>query len=203
MREPQRKYRHQPQSDKKTPLCSANSICSHFPMDQTPPHVVIFPLPLQGPVNSMLKLAELLCLGGLHITFLVTDHIHARLHRHSNIHTRFQSYPGFRISTISDGLPENHPRDKYLEVFASLRSNAKPLFKELLQRGGISCVIADTGLGFPCDVANDVGIPIFLVRTISAACLWIFFCLPQLIQSGEIPFKGAFAFLFITRIFYF
>ncbi|XP_058216430.1 receptor-like protein Cf-9 homolog [Rhododendron vialii] len=40
-------------------------------MDPQPPHVLIFPLPLQGPINSMLKLAELLCLSGsLHVTFL-------------------------------------------------------------------------------------------------------------------------------------
>lgn len=54
----------------------------------------------------------------------------------------------------------------------------------------ISCVIADGVLGFTCDVAIDVGIPIFYVRTISAACLWVFFCLPQLIHSGELPFEG-------------
>ncbi|KAH6762727.1 hypothetical protein C2S52_020160 [Perilla frutescens var. hirtella] len=165
-------------------------------MDQkppAPPHVLIFPLPLQGPVNSMLKLAELLCLGGLHITFLVTDHIHGRLQRHSNIHTRFQSYPGFRIRTISDGLPESHPRgDKFLELFESLRTKTRPLFKELLQScdDRISCVIADGVLGFTCDVANDVGIPIFYVRTISAACLWVFFSLPTLIHSRELPFQG-------------
>ncbi|KAL1535567.1 7-deoxyloganetic acid glucosyltransferase [Salvia divinorum] len=165
-------------------------------MAKTPPpqRVLIFPLPLQGPVNSMLKLAELLCLGGLHVTFLVTDHIDARLRRYSNVQTRFQSYPGFRLQAISDGLPENHPRgDKFLEVFESMKVYTKPLFKELLQSGGgdrISCVIADGGLGFPLDVAEDVGIPLFIVRTISAACLWVFFCLPQLIQSGELPFTG-------------
>ncbi|KAD7480199.1 hypothetical protein E3N88_03335 [Mikania micrantha] len=126
-------------------------------MDQeaVPPHVLIFPLPLQGPVNSMLKLAELLCLSGLHITFLVTDHIHTRLVKYSNIQSRFNGYPGFRLETISDGLPEDHPR---LELC---------LWK-----------------------SNDVGLPIIYVRTISACCLWVFFCLPKLIESGEIPFTG-------------
>lgn len=175
-------------------------------MDQKPAaaaHVLMFPLPLQGPVNSMLKLAELLCLGGLHVTFLVTDHIHHRLQRHSNIHTRFQSYPGFQLRTISDGLPENHPRgDKFLELIDSLRTHTKPLFKEMLGSCGcrVSCVIADGVLGFPFDVANDVGIPTFYVRTISAACLWVFFSLPQLIHSREIPFQGHLAFLFLLLI---
>ena len=38
------------------------------------PHVLIFPLPAQGHVNSMLNLAQLLSLAGLNITFLNTDH---------------------------------------------------------------------------------------------------------------------------------
>ncbi|KAL6580309.1 hypothetical protein OROMI_008333 [Orobanche minor] len=164
-------------------------------MDQkpTPPvHVLIFPLPLQGPVNSMLNLAELLCLGDLRITFIVTDYIYARLQSHSNnIQTRFSSYSGFQIRTISDGLPENHPRgDRFLELFESLRSKTKPLFREVLSASRVSCVIADGILGFTCDVANDVGVPIFYVRTISAACLWVFFRLPKLIQAREIPFQG-------------
>ncbi|KAG6433248.1 hypothetical protein SASPL_104856 [Salvia splendens] len=160
---------------------------------EQPPHVLIFPLPMQGPLNATLKLAELLCLSGLHITFLLTDHIHARLLRHSNILTRIQSYPSFRIRTIPDGLPENHPRggDSYLELFESLRTKTPPLFKQLLQSGTpISCVIADGVLGFTFDVANEIGIPIFDVRTLSPACLWIFFSLPNLIHSRELPFEG-------------
>ncbi|KAL7146884.1 hypothetical protein ABFS83_06G072200 [Erythranthe nasuta] len=160
-----------------------------------PPHVLIFPLPLQGPVNSMLKLAELLCLADLHVTFLVTDYIYARLQRHSNIQTRFTSYPGFQIRTISDGLPENHPRgDKFLELFESLMTKTKPLFKDMLSNGSlgsrVSCIIADGILGFTCDVANQIRVPIFYVRTISAACLWVFFRLPELIQAGDLPFQG-------------
>ncbi|KAL8247746.1 hypothetical protein R6Q59_008962 [Mikania micrantha] len=171
-------------------------------MDQeaVPPHVLIFPLPLQGPVNSMLKLAELLCLSGLHITFLVTDHIHTRLVKYSNIQSRFNGYPGFRLETISDGLPEDHPRSGavLMEMFDSLKIKTKILLKDLLTSGKlnsdsrrpVTCIIGDGIMGFTCDVANDVGLPIIYVRTISACCLWVFFCLPKLIESGEIPFTG-------------
>ncbi|KAK1364944.1 hypothetical protein POM88_040505 [Heracleum sosnowskyi] len=100
---------------------------------QTQPHVLIFPLPLQGPVNSMFKLAELLCLSNIHVTFLVTEHIHSRLIRFTDVQSRFQRYPGFSLETISDGLPEDHPRgDKFMELFDSLRINTKPLFKKFL-----------------------------------------------------------------------
>ncbi|XP_071705911.1 7-deoxyloganetic acid glucosyl transferase-like isoform X2 [Rutidosis leptorrhynchoides] len=170
-------------------------------MDQStlPPHVLIFPLPLQGPVNSMFKLAELLCLSGFHITFLVTDHIHTRLLKYSNIQSRFERYPGFQLETISDGLPEDHPRsgNGLMEMFDSLKTKNKILFKDLLTSGKlnldsrrpVTCIIADGIMGYTCDVANDVGIPIIFVRTISACCLWVFFCLPKLIESGELPFS--------------
>ncbi|XP_073124534.1 7-deoxyloganetic acid glucosyl transferase-like isoform X2 [Henckelia pumila] len=161
-----------------------------------PPHVLLFPLPLQGPVNSMLKLAELLCLADLHVTFLVTDYIHARLQRHSSFRSRFDHYPNFQINTVSDGLPEDHPRgDRFIELFDSLRRETQPLFKEMLisseseSRRRVSCIVADGILGFTFDVGNELGIPVFYVRTISACCLWVFFCLPKLIQAGEIPFN--------------
>ncbi|KAJ8542093.1 hypothetical protein K7X08_016959 [Anisodus acutangulus] len=166
-----------------------------------PPHVLIFPLPLQGPVNSMVKLAQLLCFSGLHITLLLTENIHNRLVRHTNISSRFDQFPGFQIKTISDGLPEDHPREgsKFLELFDSLKLKTKPLFKYMLTSGllcsddgkrrPVDCIIADGVLGFTCDVADEIGLPIFCVRTISPCCLWIFFCLPKLIESGEYPFK--------------
>lgn len=171
--------------------------------ESLPPHVLIFPLPLQGPVNSMFKLAELLCFSGLHITILLTENIHNRLVLHTDITSRFDQCPGFQIKTISDGLPDDHPRDggKFMEVFDSLRTKTKTLFKDMLtsdllcfdldgkERRRVSCIIADGVLGFTCDVADEISVPIFCVRTISPCCLWFFFCLPKLIESGEYPFK--------------
>ncbi|KAM7491966.1 hypothetical protein LguiA_034887 [Lonicera macranthoides] len=163
--------------------------------NSTPPaaHVLIFPLPLQGPVNSMFKLTELLCLSGIHVTFLVTDHIHGRLIRYSDIQSRFQKYPGFRLESISDGLPANHPRsgDQFMELVDSLRSVTKQLLREFLGSGRpVNCIIADGIMGFCGDVAIEIGVPIIYTRTISACCLWVSMCLPQLIESGEIPFDG-------------
>ncbi|XP_031109384.1 7-deoxyloganetic acid glucosyltransferase-like isoform X2 [Ipomoea triloba] len=160
------------------------------------PHVLIFPLPLQGPVNATFKLAELLSLSGISVTFLLTDHIHGRLNRHTNLQSRLRQYPGFRIKTISDGLPADHPREgnRYMELFDSLKAKTRPLFKEMLcayedsPPGPVTCIISDGILDFTGDVADEVGVPIFFIRTYSPTCLWIFFCLPKLVQSGELPF---------------
>eukprot|EP00262_Sarcandra_glabra_P006707 TRINITY_DN191_c0_g3_i1.p1 TRINITY_DN191_c0_g3~~TRINITY_DN191_c0_g3_i1.p1 ORF type:complete len:504 (+),score=36.73 TRINITY_DN191_c0_g3_i1:56-1513(+) len=163
------------------------------------PHVLIFPLPAQGHINSMLKLAELLCLAGFHVTFLNTDHNHDRLLRFADVHTRLSSLPRFRFRTISDGLPADHPRSasKLMDLFDALQAHTKPLFREFLvscgpgskSRKPVTCVIADGVMTFTIDVAKDVGIPIIAFRTISACAFWAYYCIPRLIEGGELPFK--------------
>lgn len=74
----------------------------------------------------------------------------------------------------------------------------KPLFKELLTYGKMSSkssrpvtiIIADGGYTFPVDIAKDIGIPVLYFDTISLCALWTYFCLPRLIELGEVPFKG-------------
>ncbi|KAK9283363.1 hypothetical protein L1049_011605 [Liquidambar formosana] len=172
-------------------------------MDQRPlpPHVLIFPLPIQGHVNSMLKLAELLSLAGLHVTFLNSPYNHRRLLQYADIQSRFARYPGFRLETISDGIPDDHQRSgsRAVELFANLFAVTPPLFREMMISGSlssdgrppVSCVIADGVLSFAIDVAKEIGVMSIVFRTVSACALWANFCFPQLVQSGEVPFpKG-------------
>ncbi|KAM4093878.1 hypothetical protein ACB094_06G152500 [Castanea mollissima] len=164
------------------------------------PHVIIFPLPALGPVNSMLKLAELLSLAGLNITFLNTDFYHDRLVLHSNILDRFASFPGFQFKTISDGLPADHPRagDRFMELFDSFKLVTKSLFREMLCSGqlnsvtgeAVTCIIADGILSFPIDVGHELGIPVISIRTISACSFWAFFSIQDIIDAGELPSRG-------------
>ncbi|XP_059666351.1 7-deoxyloganetic acid glucosyl transferase-like [Cornus florida] len=166
-----------------------------------PPHVLVFPLPIQGHVNSMLKLAELLCLGKLHVTMLVSEYSHSRFLRHTHVHSHFARYPGFSFRTIPDGLPDDHPRagERFMEIFPSLKSVTGPLFREMMigtnflgtgTRRPVTCIIADGILGFAGDLAIEREIPLIYFRTISACSFWAYFCLPQLIEADEIPLKG-------------
>ncbi|PWA94577.1 7-deoxyloganetic acid glucosyltransferase [Artemisia annua] len=164
------------------------------------PHVLIFPFPVQGHVSCMLKLAELLCLSGVDVTFLNSDIIHRRLLRYTDVVSRFSCYPGFRFETISDGLPTDHPRsgNRVVDIFDSIKMVTKPMFRDMLLPGGclncgtrppVTSVIADGIMCFTIDVAKEMGIPIFLFRTVSASCFWAFYCIPKLIESGDLPIK--------------
>ncbi|KAF3947230.1 hypothetical protein CMV_026607 [Castanea mollissima] len=164
------------------------------------PHVLIFPLPAQGHVNSMLNLAQLLSFSGLNITFLNTDHNHNRLVLHSDILDRFACFPGFQFKSIPDGLPADHPRagDRFMEMFDSIKLVTEPLFKEMMLSGqlnsatgqSVTCIIADGSLSFPIDVGNELGIPVIHFRTISACSFWAYFCIQDMIEAGELPIRG-------------
>ncbi|KAM0953463.1 putative 7-deoxyloganetic acid glucosyltransferase [Dioscorea sansibarensis] len=166
-------------------------------------HVLVFPFPAQGHLNSMLKLAELLSLSGLHITFLTTDYHHHRFCLHSPTHSRLSRRPGFWFRSISDGLPDQRLRSaaRLLELYESLTYNSSSLFRDLLisnqkqrQDGWprITCLVVDGIMPFAIDAANDLGIPTIAFRTSSPCSIWTYLSLPSLVQAGEFPFpEGA------------
>nr|XP_027109740.1 7-deoxyloganetic acid glucosyltransferase-like [Coffea arabica] len=167
-----------------------------------PPHVLIFPLPIQGHVNSMLRLAELLCLAGLDVTYIVSDFCHNRLLTHTNVSSHFARYPGFSFQTISDGLPDDHPRagEGFVDIMPAIKMVTGPLFKRMMiekgcfassgARSPVTCIIADGVLSFAGDFAEENGIALIYFRTVSACSFWACFCMPQVIEAGEIPLKG-------------
>nr|GMC98305.1 7-deoxyloganetic acid glucosyltransferase-like [Ipomoea batatas] len=165
----------------------------------TTPHVLIFPLPLQGPVNSMLKLAEIFCLHAtIHVTFLNTHHVHRRLLTFSDAGDRFSKYPNFRFATLPDGLPEDNPRtgDQILELIECIEKFTSPLFREMLTAGAaglqspVTCLLVDGIFTFAVDVAREIGVPLLYFDTISPCGLWSYMCVPKLIEAGELPFPG-------------
>lgn len=169
---------------------------------ELPPHVLIFPLPMQGHVNSMLKLAELLCLSNLHVTMLLSTYNHGRLLRHANIESRFSRYPGFRVATITDGLPDDHPRvgERSMDIVMSLKKVGGGEFRRLMEttdalsdggaRRRVSVLIMDGVLSFAIPVVEEMGIPFIYFRTVGACSFWANFSFKEVIEAGEVPLKG-------------
>ncbi|PWA39450.1 UDP-glucuronosyl/UDP-glucosyltransferase [Artemisia annua] len=159
---------------------------------QSPSHVLIFPFPAQGHVNSMLKLTELLLSNGLDVTFLISANDHNRLSSYTTVHSRFSVYPGFKFHIIN-GLyegPMNTGENLSLMIEDSLPKVATPLLRNLLLDTHVTCLIADGIMGFALDAAQGTGVPVLFFRTISACAFWAYFCIPELIESGELPFEG-------------
>nr|GME13556.1 7-deoxyloganetic acid glucosyltransferase-like [Ipomoea batatas] len=161
------------------------------------PHVLVFPLPAQGHVNSMLKLSELLCISDIHVTFLVTGPTHVSLLAHSDVGSRGLGEK-FRLEKLPDGIYQDnfHTLDGFMENLNTLETVGRPFLKEYLGGGRrrwppVTCVITDGALvSLAVDVAEEFKLPTIVCQTISVAAFWCFVCTPDLIQSGELPIKG-------------
>ncbi|WCJ19589.1 UDP-Glycosyltransferase superfamily protein [Euphorbia peplus] len=162
------------------------------------PHLLIFPAPGQGHVNSMLKFAEVLYLSGLNnITFLNYQSIHERLVLCSDIQSRFLSqYPAFRFKTIPDCMDMNSgPKDlaDWLRMLLEkMELNSKPAFRNMLSEieQPVDFVIGDMLMSFVHDVCVEIGIPSIQFHTISACSSWVFYCVPDIVAAHQLPIKG-------------
>ncbi|XP_075486120.1 7-deoxyloganetic acid glucosyl transferase-like [Primulina tabacum] len=168
--------------------------------DQLPPHVLIFPLPAQGHINSMLNLAQLLCLSDFHVTFIVSEFDHRRLLKHTSTPSCLTRYPGFQFQTIPDGLRDDHPRagDRVTDVFASAVKYMGSYFKKMMtendllaspNRRPVTCIIADGIFSFAADFAEQSGISLIYFRTVSACAFWTYFCTNLVVEANEMPFQ--------------
>ncbi|KAI6698366.1 hypothetical protein NL676_018485 [Syzygium grande] len=151
-------------------------------------HVLILPFPAHGHIKPMLCLAKLLTAADLRVTFLNTHHNHRRiLPRSPSSLLRFES--------ISDGLPDDHPRSLELidELLLSIKTAMKAHLREFLLSESaeppVTCIIADGIMSIGIDVAEELSIPAISFRTFSACCLWTNFCIPTFIHEGKLPFS--------------
>ncbi|KAL8539135.1 hypothetical protein ACS0TY_000938 [Phlomoides rotata] len=169
-------------------------MCDESESPPAPPHhVLIFPFPLQGPVNCMLKLAELFCLHHIKVTFLNTRSVHQSLQECSDAHTYFAKYPNFSFETLPDSPSAGH----FGKMMESIEAEAVPVFEEMVTCGAyapdsgnpVTCIIADAIFSFATDIAKRISVPLLCFDTMSPCCVWVYQCLPDLIAAEELPFK--------------
>ncbi|XP_020594980.1 7-deoxyloganetic acid glucosyltransferase-like, partial [Phalaenopsis equestris] len=166
-------------------------------------HVLIFPLPFQGHINTMLRLADALSFAsGLRISFMNTERNQRLFSVFSpSPYSRLTHRPNFRFISIPDGLPDDKPQSGHqvLELLQSIRTHSVDYFRAQLLAGRnrdsdgwppVTCVIVDGAMPFAMDAAQALGIPAIVFRTISASSLWVYLRFPQMIEAGELPFPA-------------
>lgn len=147
-------------------------------------HLVLFPVPLQGHINPMLQLANILHAKGFSITI---------------IHTQFNSptkskHPHFTFLPISDGLSKTEiSREDVIPLLTLLNTNCVAPFRDclagLLADGPIACLITDAILHFSQSVADGFGLPRIVLRTSSISSFLVFAALP-VIHEKYLPKQG-------------
>jgi len=169
------------------------------------PHAVFTPYPLQGHINPLFKLAELLHLRGFHITFVNTDYNHKRYLK-SRGPSAVEGLPDFRFESIPDGLPpldadaDGDVSQHIPSLCDSITKNCLQPFRELLARLNqsattglnppVTCLVSDCFVTFPIQAAKELGIPVLLLSPLSAGAFWSFMHYRTLVERGIVPFKG-------------
>ncbi|RLN00227.1 7-deoxyloganetic acid glucosyltransferase-like [Panicum miliaceum] len=156
-------------------------------------HVLVFPWPLQGHINTFMPFSKALVDSGVHVTFLHTDHNLRRVRRTA-------AAPRLRYLSIPDGLPDDHPRSVG-DIFTLMESMStaggaayRALLLSLLSPGSgvgefppVTCVVADGIMLFAIDIAEELGVPALAFRTASANSFSAYLAVPRLLESGETP----------------
>ncbi|KAI9176576.1 hypothetical protein LWI28_004505 [Acer negundo] len=161
------------------------------------PHAICIPLPAQGHINPMFKLAKLLHLKGFHITFVHTEFNQRRLLT-SRGPDFLKGLPDFMFETISDGLPSTNPRGildlpslcQKLPVHGL--SSFRKLITKLNSSSGVppvSCIVSDGVMSFTMEAAKEFGIPEIVLFTPSACGLLGYLHFQELKDRGYFPLK--------------
>ncbi|KAG0601347.1 hypothetical protein M758_11G103400 [Ceratodon purpureus] len=152
-------------------------------------HAVIVPLAAQGHITPCLQLAKKLVAHGFRITFVNTVQNHERLMRARSKNSEVDN--DIEFVSISDGLPDDHPRLRDVTAFCGALLDMGPmfdeLFRDLLQKGPITCVIRDMRFSAAHDAAKKLGIPVVGFVTPSAIAGQCFFHLLRFVSAGLLP----------------
>lgn len=157
------------------------------------PHMVLIPYPFQSHIKTMLKLAKLLHSKGFHITFVNTEFNHQRFLK-SRGPDALDGLPHFRFETIPDGLPPSHidASQETIPLAMAIENNMLAPLKVLLAKldnPPITCLVSDVFLRFTTTAAEELGLPIVMLVTMSACGYMGFKQLHDLREKGFLPLK--------------
>ncbi|CAK7323834.1 unnamed protein product, partial [Dovyalis caffra] len=151
--------------------------------------LILFPFALQGHINPMLQLANILYSKGFSIII---------------IHTRFNSpnphnYPHFTFYSIPDGLLKHEASTAdviYLVTLLNIKC-VKPFSEALskllidVKEEPISCIITDAAWYFTQAVANSIKLPRIVLRTSDISSFFVFAAFPLLLEKGYFKVKDS------------
>ncbi|XP_011084980.1 UDP-glycosyltransferase 76F1-like [Sesamum indicum] len=152
--------------------------------------LLFFPLPLQGHINPMLQLANILHSKGFSITI-----VHTKLNSPNP-----SNYPHFTFFLIDDGLSENSEasRNDIISLLTVLNVKCIEPFKQAMSElladssgDPIACLISDAILHFTTAVCKSLNLPRLVLRTGGVSSFLAFAAFPLLLEKGYLPVQDA------------
>ncbi|KAL4633506.1 hypothetical protein ACB092_04G127400 [Castanea dentata] len=166
-------------------------------LERQPIHVLVIPFPAQGHVAPLMKLSHKIVDHGINVTFVNTEFIHAKLT--ASMAVKREEKSPIRLVSIPDGLEPGDDRNDTPKLTESIEKVMPGHLKDLIEKinqsnddDQISCIIADTMVGWALEVAEKMGIKRAAVWPAGPANLAFALHIPKLIEEGIIDLKGSF-----------
>lgn len=158
-------------------------------------HVLVVPFPAQGHVTPLMKLSHQLAAHGVKVTFVNMEFFEARV-LVAMSETDKEQCP-IRLVSLRDGLEPEDDRKDGFKLVDSLKKVMPAQLIDLIEQinhsdndEAITCVIADTTIGWTLDVANKMGLKQVAVWPAGPAGLALLLHIPKLIETGVIDING-------------
>ncbi|CAL4928153.1 unnamed protein product [Urochloa decumbens] len=152
-------------------------------------HVLLFPLPYQGHINPMFRLAGVLHGRGFDITVFHTDFNAPDPARH----------PDYRFVPVAGVVsgPATVSIEDVVAHIVAIGGACEAAFRDRLaavveeySRDAVACLVADAHLLQAFQVAARLAVPTLALRTGSAASFACFAAYPMLCEKGYLPVQG-------------
>ncbi|KAG9154785.1 hypothetical protein Leryth_014276 [Lithospermum erythrorhizon] len=156
------------------------------------PHVIAVPFPAQGHVKPLMKLAYKIASHGIKVTFVNTESTHKKLFTTSKDVEEQDNIVFTSVPSGSSRTAESQPG-----MVNVMKESMPGYFKELIEKitssekdEHITCVIADSSMGWILDVAERLGIEQVAFNPASVATLAFISHIPKFIESGIVDYGG-------------
>ncbi|KAF5183523.1 Udp-glycosyltransferase 83a1 [Thalictrum thalictroides] len=162
------------------------------------PHLLVIPYPAQGHVMPLMELSHNLVDRGFKITFVNTEFNHKRvIAALSNNNADYEEF--IHLASIPDGMEPEEDRNQ-LGKLSDLIVNVMPghleeLIKNINESDNgdskITCVLADSNMGWALEVAEKLSIRRAAFWPASGVLLAVLLHIPKLIEDGIIDTDGS------------
>eukprot|EP00250_Pteridium_aquilinum_P006156 c16128_g1_i1 orf=452-1921(+) len=160
------------------------------------PHVMVFPLPVQGHITPMMHLSLKLAARGIMVTFVTTQYRLAQiLIAGEGAACMLTENEGIRLAGLEDGLPEDNQRNPTSMDFINSVDNLGAELEKLLgdlscddRVPPLTCLVSDSFLPWTHDLADKWSLPRTLFWTQSLAVCSSYMSLSDILAAGYDPF---------------
>ncbi|XP_058739289.1 UDP-glycosyltransferase 83A1-like [Vicia villosa] len=159
------------------------------------PHFLVIPFPIQGHVNPLMQLSQVLTKHGCKVTFLHTEFNHNR----SKTDDSASGLDKINVVTLQDGLEDEDDRSDLKKFMLSIKSTMPSRLPKLIEdvnaldvnkNNKINCIIVTFHMSWALEVGHKLGIKGALFHSGSATCLAYVVSIPKLIENGIIDSEG-------------